>query len=60
MMNKLRKWWHSLIYRSHRTLLASWTWHDKHYFVVDGALYLMQTQGSDKPYEWVWTLVTYL
>jgi hypothetical protein len=59
-LKRLRQWWYRLMWRSYRTILATWEWRDKHYFVVNGALYLLQTNGSDQPGDWVWQLVTYL
>jgi hypothetical protein len=59
-MNPIAKWWHKLWWRSHQTIVAAWTFRDKHYFVVDGALYLLVTNGSRNPGDWMWTLVTYL
>lgn len=53
----MSKWFHYLAWRMHRVLTAAWTVRDSYYFVVDGALYVMHTNGSDKPYEWTWTLV---
>ena len=56
----MRKWWHILMWRSQRILSSAWTYRDKHYFVVDGALYVMMTNGSTNPWEWTWHLVTHL
>lgn len=54
------KWWHIFLWRSQRILESAWTARDKYYFVVDGTLYVMTTNGSDKPCEWTWSLVTHL
>ena len=56
----LKKWYHTLIWRSHRVFDAAWQTRDSHYFVIDGALYVMHTNGSHHPTDWIWNLVTYL
>ena len=56
----IKKWYYRLLWRSHRVLEAAWTTRDKHYFVIEGSLYVMHTNGSPRPSDWVWELVTYL
>ena len=56
MRKALRKW----LWQIRRVLDAAWTTRDKHYFVVDGNLYLMRTHGSTRPDEWIWELVAHL
>lgn len=59
-MTRIRQWWHWLAWRSQRAFQSAFTIRDKHYFVIDGALYLLVTEGSRNPVDWYWVMVTEL
>jgi hypothetical protein len=59
-MRTIRNWFHAFIWRSWRIVDAAWTMRDIHYFVIQGDLYAMHTNGSPQPYDWTWELVQHL
>ena len=60
MFKKIQQYWHCFFWGLGRVAVNMLTVRGRYYFVVDGILYLVDTEGSTLPYEWKWTEVRYL